>query len=33
MLSQVDQQTDDQINFEFLVFFGQILMNNPGFTE
>jgi hypothetical protein len=33
LLIQAEQQTDDQINFEYLVFLGQVLMNNPGFTE
>jgi hypothetical protein len=33
LLIQTEQQTDDQINFEYLVFLGQVLMNNPGFTE
>jgi hypothetical protein len=33
LLAQTEQQTDDTINFEYLVFLGQILMNNPGFTE
>lgn len=33
LLTQAEQQADDAINFEYLVFLGQILMNNPGFTE
>lgn len=33
MLLQAEQDKDENVNFEFLVFFGQILMNNPGFTE
>lgn len=32
LLAQTEQQADDMINFEFLVFLGQTLMSNPGFT-
>lgn len=33
LLIQTEQQTDDHINFEYLAFLGQVLMNNPGFTD
>lgn len=33
LLLETEKQGDENVNFEFLVFLGQILMNNPGFTE
>lgn len=33
LLLETENQGDESVNFELLVFLGQILMINPGFTE
>ena len=33
LLLETENQGDEAVNFDLLVFLGQILMSNPGFTE